>query len=123
MEQVAVAIITGIVAIVVALITARRRNNKDSEESIPEEKRLINALTETVDIQSAQIEALKSIATDQTLELRNKDNEIHELTQRVSNLEKLTISQALIIEELKKGRPAPKARARQSEGGEAETHD
>jgi hypothetical protein len=133
MENIIIAAISGLVAILVAFISVSRRlrASADSTPADPEtgeegysifkNHALIETLNNTVEAQTQQIEILRKIVDEQRVQLQAKDREISDLTIRVSNLEKLTIEQALIIRQLEKVRGF-KYRDH-NEGGETQGHD
>lgn len=138
MEQIVIAVISGIVAIVVAAIgVVAKRNSKaisdlqaDGIEAAGtaktgriNEKQLIETLNNTVLQQQDQINILRGIVDEQRVLLEAKDVQIEDLTKRVSKLEQLTIEQALIIRDLEKSGRVIKRAPKHVEGGEAQSHD
>lgn len=127
MENILIAIITGIVAIIVASIGIQQRRNTSNisknTESIDglniNPIKLIETLNNTVDAQNKQIDILRGIVDEQRIQLKEKDDQLIELTKRVSNLEQLTIEQALIIRGLERS----KGHRAQHEGGETQEHE
>jgi len=131
-ENIIIAIITGIGAIIVAIIGVQQRRNTASisknRASIDDEilstktdhARLIDTLNDTVEAQSNQIEILRKIVDEQRIQLKEKDLQLEELTKRVSKLEQLTIEQALVIRGLERSRGR---RGQQNEGGETQAHE
>ena len=126
-ENILIAIITGIVAIIVASIGIQQRRNTSNisknTESIDglniNPIKLIETLNNTVDAQNKQIDILRGIVDEQRIQLKEKDDQLIELTKRVSNLEQLTIEQALIIRGLERS----KGHRTQHEGGETQEHE
>jgi len=99
-EDIAIALIGALTTIALALIRifSRRREQKGKDASdVTTQKNLLQALKDTVEIQAQQIKTLKDVIEGQQNQLILKDEEIRSLTERVSNLEQLTIKQALII--------------------------
>lgn len=131
MEQIVVAIIGGIVAVIVSIIgvwnKSKQTKSSNSTESgfiePPTTAKLIETLNSTVEAQSKQIDILRGIVDEQRLELAVREKEIEDLRFRVSNLERLTVQQALVIGELEKSKGRVRREPRHIEGGETETHD
>lgn len=131
MENIIIAIITGIVAIIVAIIGIQQRKNtsnisKNTEsinglglKSPLTQIKLIETLNSTVEAQNKQIEILRGIVDEQRIQLKEKDIQLIELTKRVSNLEQLTIEQALIIRGLERS----KGHQMQHEDGETQEYE
>lgn len=128
MEQIIIAIIGGVVAVIVALVGMWSKIKQQVETS-PDRptavtnSQLIETLNSTVGAQTKQIEILRAIVDEQRLELAEREREIEDLRERVSNLERLTVQQALLIGELEKSKGRVRREPRHSEGGETEIHD
>lgn len=104
-ENVVIAIISGIVAVMVAIIGRSRFNSvKESMRPGRAESKLIKTLNDTVNAQARQIESLRGTVDEQRIQLIVKDKQIEDLTKRVSNLESLVIDQATTIANLAKTR-------------------
>jgi predicted RNase H-like nuclease (RuvC/YqgF family) len=130
MEQIIIAIIGGIVAVIVAIVGMWSKNrqqlsSEDSEDAPAPvtTAKLIETLNSTVEAQTKQIDILRGIVDEQRLELAEREREIEDLRTRVSNLERLTVQQALLIGELEKSKGRIRREPRHSEGGETEIHD
>jgi len=128
MEQVIIAIIGGIVAVIVALVgmwNKTRQRDIESTEDTPlvTTDKLIITLNSTVEAQTKQIEILRGIVDEQRLELAERERELEDLRLRVSNLERLTVQQALLIGDLEKFRGRLRREPKHNEGGETEIHD
>jgi uncharacterized coiled-coil protein SlyX len=132
-ENIIIAIITGIGAIIVATIGIQQRKNTNNiaknktsadeyelEHSSSNQTKLIDTLNNTVEAQSKQIEILRGIVDGQRAQLLEKNEQLIELTKRVSNLEQLTIEQALVIRGLERSKGH---RSTQHEGGETQEHE
>jgi septal ring factor EnvC (AmiA/AmiB activator) len=134
-EQIIIAIIGGVVAVIVALVgmwsKLKQQTIEITEETADQAKitkrittdKLIETLNSTVGAQTKQIEILRAIVDEQRLELAEREREIEDLRERVSNLERLTVQQALLIGELEKSKGRVRREPRHSEGGETEIHD
>lgn len=128
MENIVIAIISGIVAVLVAAIGVYRKSSKIASEENPtiseplaeHNEKLIITLNATVKAQTEQIDILRGIVDEQRKELEDRDREIKELMLRVSNLERLTIEQALVIKELERSKANRRVR---HEGGENTEHE
>lgn len=129
MEQVMVAIIGGIVAVIVAVIGvwSKSRQSKTLDEGgetpTVTTTKLIETLNSTVEAQTKQIDILRGIVDEQRLELQEREREIEDLRERVSNLERLTVQQALLIGELEKAKGRVRREPKSTEGGENIEHD
>lgn len=126
MENIVIAIIGGCVAIIVAIIGVW---NKTKQRIVGEEPnstpsvstaKLVETLNRTVEAQAKQIEILRSIVDEQRLELAERERELVDLRERVSNLERLTVQQALTIGELEKAKGRVRREPRTTEGGETQ---
>jgi peptidoglycan hydrolase CwlO-like protein len=116
-EQIIIAIIGGLVAVIVAIVGMWSKSKQmetahsDEDDGRPvsltakqyDKFLLMETLNSTVEAQSKQIDILRGIVDEQRLELTAREQEIEDLRNRVSNLERLTVQQALIISELKAG--------------------
>jgi predicted RNase H-like nuclease (RuvC/YqgF family) len=126
-EQIIIAIIGGIVAVIVALVgmwsKAKQQITAPDKPTAVTNSQLIETLNSTVEAQTKQIEILRSIVDEQRLELAEREREIEDLRMRVSNLERLTVQQALLIGELEKSKGRVRREPRHSEGGETDIHD
>jgi peptidoglycan hydrolase CwlO-like protein len=123
MEQIVVAIIGGIVAIIVAALSVWNKSKQGAKVLEPEEEpvstqQLIETLNKTVEAQNKQIDILRGIVDEQRLELAEREKEIEDLRQRVSNLERLTVQQALLIDALEKSKGRIRRESKPIEGGE-----
>lgn len=128
MEQIIIAIIGGVVAVIVALVgmwskVKQQVENSPDKPTAVTNSQLIETLNSTVGAQTKQIEILRAIVDEQRLELAEREREIEDLRERVSNLERLTVQQALLIGELEKSKGRVRREPRHSEGGETEIHD
>jgi hypothetical protein len=128
MEQIIIAIIGGIVAVIVAFVgmwskIRQQDRASEGEEAPVTTEKLILTLNSTVEAQTKQIDILRGIVDEQRLELAEREKEIEDLRLRVSNLERLTVQQALLIGELEKSKGRVRREPRHSEGGETEIHD
>lgn len=125
MENVIIAIISGIVAVVVAIIGRSRITSFRENQEKKADPKLVETLNESVAASIKQIDILRGIVDEQRIQLTEKDREIADLTKRVSNLEKLTIDQALLIKTLSKS-DVQRTKARrtvQREDGETESNE
>jgi predicted RNase H-like nuclease (RuvC/YqgF family) len=125
-EQIVIAIIGGIVAVIVAIVGMWSRakqqiSSSPDKPTVATNSQLIETLNNTVEAQTKQIDILRAIVDEQRLELAEREREIEDLRNRVSNLERLTVQQALLIGDLEKSKG--RVRSRHSEGGETEIHD
>jgi predicted RNase H-like nuclease (RuvC/YqgF family) len=137
LEQIVIAIISGFVAVIVAIIGIFRRNERSDEQDENEtstnmaaNERLMVTLNRTVEAQADQITILRDLADAQQLEIQAKSKEISNLSDRVTKLERLTIEQALIIKEFTIAKVAEKRPMRASskrtniqQGGEVKSDD
>jgi hypothetical protein len=124
-ENVIIAIISGIVAVVVAIIGRSRITSFRENQEKKADPKLVETLNESVAASMKQIDILRGIVDEQRIQLTEKDREIEDLTHRVSNLEKLTIDQALLIRNLSRS-DVQKTKARrtvQREDGETESNE
>ena len=126
MNDIIVAIIGGVVAIIVASIQVWRKktnpdSSKDTISSVVANKELIEALNATVQSQTEQIRGLRGVVDEQRLQLEDKDLKIQNLVERVSKLEQLTIEQALMIKALEDRARTRRTNWHSNEGGEKTT--
>ena len=126
LNDIIVAIIGGVVAIIVASIQVWRKktnpdSSKDTISSVVANKELIEALNATVQSQTEQIRGLRGVVDEQRLQLEDKDLKIQNLVERVSKLEQLTIEQALMIKALEDRARTRRTNWHSNEGGEKTT--
>lgn len=120
MNDVLIAIISGVVAIAVAIIQVWRKKDsaQKQEKAVTQNQEILDTTLNTVTIQSEQIRVLRSIVEEQKLQLEDKDRKIQDLSERVSKLEQLTIEQALMIKALEDRAKSRRRDWHASEGGE-----
>ena len=123
MENIAVAIITSIATLLVALIGlfgSKKLGYNKRPLSLGDQSKLISTLKDTLAAQTERIKLLEAAHVEQIAILAAKEEEIIDLKRRVSNLEQLTIEQAFTIRQLQTRRRHLPVK---HEGGEANTDE
>lgn len=124
LENIMIAIITSIATLLVAVIglLGSKKFTTRKPISFSEQTKLIAALKDTLMVQTERIRLLEAAHAEQIIILEARDEEIKDLKRRVSNLETLTIEQALTIRQL----PQIRRRVRRlphTEGGEVNKNE
>lgn len=131
-ENVLIALITGLAAVIVGVLQVWKKislnadniqANADAIDKSDTSRGLINTLNSTVSAQTKQIDILRGIVDEQRLQLEDRDIKITDLTNRVSKLEQLTISQALIISNLEERAKSRRTPYKRNEAGEVVSHE
>jgi hypothetical protein len=122
MQEIIIAIISSGATLLVALIgLVGSKKFVRRPLTFGDQNKLIDTLKDTLLAQTERIKLLETAYTEQLAVIGARDEEILDLTRRVSNLEQLTVEQAFVISQLQGKRRV--ARTTNHEGGEVNKNE
>jgi hypothetical protein len=122
MQDIVIALISSGATLLVALIgLAGSKKFVRRPLTFGDQNKLINTLKDTLLAQTERIRLLETAYTEQLSIIETRDDEVSDLKRRVSNLEQLTVEQALVISQLQGKRRT--VRVTNHEGGEVNKNE